>query len=132
MGILDAAELATSIYEGFTGELLTGTIRNFTPPTSGALDRRGDPVELSKDDVAIEGFVENYDEAYRARAGIPETDLMVNWFSQSAPSVLPKKDSLISMTQDGVTTWYQVRRVKTDPAHALWSCQSFIVKAPTS
>lgn len=130
MGILDASELATSIYQGFAGQLLSGTIRNYQTPESGALDEYGDPIEISATPQTIEGFTEQYDASYRARAGIPETDLMVNWFSQSAPGVVPVQDSVISMTQNSVVSWYQVRRVGTDPAQALWVCQAFEIEEP--
>lgn len=129
MGILDG-DLAASIYEGFAGELLTGTIRNYTTPESGALDQYGDPVELATVSSSIEGFVENYDAAYRMRAGIPETDMKVNWFAKSAPGIVPVQDSIISMVQAGAATWYQVRRVMADPALALWTCQSFVIPDP--
>lgn len=123
-------DLATSIYEGFKGKLLTGLIRQRVTPESGALDSLGDPIELSSTDTVIEGFVENYDDAYRARAGIPETDIQVNFFSKSADGVTPGKDDLVKFTRGTTDTWYQLRRVKTDPAIALWSCQAFQIPEP--
>jgi len=129
MAILDG-DIASAIFKGFKGKLLTGLIRQRTVPSSGALDQYGDPIDLEATDTAIEGFVENYDDAYRARAGIPETDLQVNIFAKSAPAITPGKDDIVKFTRGTVDTWYQLRRVKTDPALALWQCQAFEIEAP--
>ena len=129
MGFLEGS-LAQAIYTGFKGKLLSGLIRQYSEPSSGALDAYGDPIDLSPTDTTIEGFTENYDDAYRARAGIPETDIKVNFFAKSAPGIVPTKDDIIKLTNNSVDHWYQVRRAQTDPATALWVCQAFAIEAP--
>jgi hypothetical protein len=129
MGLLDGS-LAEQIYAGFKGKLLTGIIRKRSQPESAALDSLGDPLELAPADTAIEGFTENYDDAFAARAGIPSTDIMVNIFAKSCPGIVPGKDDIVRMTQAGVATWYQLRRAKVDPAGALFICQAFVIPEP--
>jgi len=131
MGILDGP-LAQSIYDGFKGKLLSGTLRKNVEGDSGALDGKGDPIDVAPTDYDTEGFVDNYDDAYRARAGIPQTDVMVGIFGKSIDGVIVEKDDIASFTRSGVTTWYQVRRAKLDPAGALWDCQSFVIPEPAS
>jgi hypothetical protein len=129
VGILEGS-LAEQIYKGFKGRLLSGIIRQRAVPTSGALDTYGDPIDLAPVDTALEGFTEDYDDAFRARAGIPGTDLKVNIFAKSCPAITPGKDDLVKFTRAGVAEWYQLRRVKVDPAGALWECQAFRIKDP--
>lgn len=131
MALLEG-DLAKSIFKGFKGKLLSGTIRQRATPDSGALDEYGDPVEVTATDTAMEGFVEDYDDQYRVQAGIPETDVLVNIFAQSCPAVRPSKDDVVKFTQGGTVTWYQLRRVRTDPALALWSCQAFVIEEPAT
>lgn len=130
-GILDGS-LAEQIYKGFKGKLLIGTIRQYSAPESGALDAFGDPIELIETDTRIEGFTEDYDDQYMANAGIPTTDLKVNIFGKSCPGVIPGKDDKVRFRQGGVDTWYQLRRVRTDPAGALYVCQAFVTTVPLS
>jgi hypothetical protein len=118
-GILDGS-LADAIYAGFKGRLLTGLIRQSEPPVSGALDALGDPIDLATTDTAIEGFYEDYDSAYLARAGIPGDSVKVSIFAKSAPDIEPGKDDIVKLVQAGSALWFQVRRVQTDPAKALW------------
>lgn len=129
MGFLDGP-LAESIYQGFKGKLLSGVIRQRAPAQSTALDEYGDPLDLIPTETTIEGFTEDYDDAFRAKAGIPLTDLKVNFFGKSAPGITPGKDDIVRFTQAGVDTWYQLRRAKVDPAGALWVCQAFQIAAP--
>lgn len=131
MGLLDY-DLATQIYAGFKGRLLTGLIRQYSAPQSGALDSHGDPIDLAPVDTAIEGFTEGYDDAYRARAAIPSLDLKVNIFAKSCPGITPGKDNIVKFTRDGVGEWYQLRRAQTDPATALWVCQAFAIPEPAA
>ncbi len=125
MGILDGP-LAKSIYAGFKGKLQTGVIRQAAAPESGGLDAYGDPLDMLPVETPIEGFVETYDAAYAARASIPETDSKVCFFAQSAPEITPTIEDQIKMG----TRWFQIRKAGTDPATALWSCQSFEIAAP--
>lgn len=130
MGLLDG-DLATAIFAGFKGKLLRGVIRQSPAPISGALDADGDP-EPAPDptDTPCEGFTEDYSDAFRERAGIPETDLMVNLFAASIPGIRPTKDDKVRLDRQGVGQWYQLRKAATDPAEALWVCQSFEIEAP--
>lgn len=128
-GILDGS-LADAIYKGFKGKLLTGSIRQLVTPESGGLDSFGDPQDGVPVYTALEGFAEDYDDAFRARAGIPQTDVKVNVFAKSIPGIVPSKDDIVRLRQAGVDTWYQLRRAKIDPAGALWECQAFVVPEP--
>lgn len=129
MGILDGS-LADQIYKGFKGKLLKGVLRQNTSPDSTALDSYGDPIDLLPTDTPMEGFVENYDAAYAARAGIPGTDVKVNIFAKSCPGLTPGLDDICKFVQGGVATWYQLRGAKIDPAGALWTCQAFVIPEP--
>lgn len=123
--------VATAIYKGFKGKLLTGTIRQYSSPASGALDEYGDPIDLAATNTSIEGFVDAYSAFYAAQAGIPETDLKVCIFGKSCPGVIPTKDDVVKFTQAGSATWYQIRAVAVDPALALYECQAFVIPEPT-
>lgn len=129
MGILDTA-LRDAIYAGFKDKLLTGIIRQYSEPDSGALDEYGDPIDLAATDTDIQGFVDEYDDRYRAQAGIPEADVLVNIFGGSATAITPAKDDVVRFTRNSVATWYQLRRVKLDPAGVLFTCQAFVIPEP--
>ncbi len=130
MGLLDG-QLASAIYAGFKGKLLVCALRQASVVESGGLNELGDPITVNPTSYGCQGFTEDYDEAYRLRAGIPLTDLKVCLFAKSLPAgVKPAKDDLASVTRAGVATWYQLRRVATDPATALWTCQAYETAAP--
>lgn len=129
MGLLDG-DLAQQIYEGFRGKLLTGIIRQEAIPSSGALDSYGDPIDAQDVDTAIEGFSAAYNDAFRARAGIPEQDVKVCIFANSCPGITPSKDDKVRIDRAGVSTWFQLRKVGIDPAKAMWVCQSFEIAEP--
>ncbi|WEX10283.1 hypothetical protein [Chelativorans sp. AA-79] len=123
-GPLLTGQLAKAIYAGFKGKLLAGQLRQ---QSSGGVDEYGDPIPGPVTLYAMQGFTDEYDDAYRARAGIPETDLIVNIFAQSLPAgIQPGKDDKAQF----LGQWYQLRGVKTDPATALWVCQAFRIEAP--
>jgi hypothetical protein len=123
-GILEG-QLAKAIFEGFKGLLLTGVLRRETFGTS--LNSYGDPTGSTVTTYDIEGFTSRYSDFYRASAGIPETDIKVNIFSESSAGLVPTKDDLVKFS--GV--WYQLRSVAVDPAGALYVCQAFVTDAPT-
>ncbi len=130
MGVLDG-QLAAAVYAGFKGKLLKGTLRREVLGDSGGLDEFGDPIAPTPQTWGLQGFTDNYSDFFRASSGIPTTDLRVSVFAKSLPAgVRPQKDDKVSLAQAGVTTWYQLRRVTTDPATALWTCQSFVCEAP--
>ncbi|GGB00540.1 hypothetical protein GCM10011491_30930 [Brucella endophytica] len=123
-GPLLTGQIAKAIYAGFKGKLLTGQLRQ---QSAGGLDEYGDPTPGTVTLSPMQGFTDEYDDAYRARAGIPETDLIVNIFAQSLPAgIRPGKDDKAQF----LGQWYQIRAVKTDPATALWTCQAFRIEAP--
>lgn len=129
MGLLDG-QLAQAIYNGFKGKLLKGSLRREVLGDSGGLDEFGDPVAPTPVIWTLQGFTDEYSDFFKATAFVPTTDLKVNVFAKSL-QVRPQKDDKVSFTQAGVVTWYQVRKVATDPATALWVCQSFVCPAPT-
>lgn len=117
-------DLAKSIFAGFKGLLLSGELRRETP--SAAVDEYGDPLAPTISYFAIEGFVSQFSEFFKSQSGIPDTDLKVNIFAQSAPTLAPNKDDKVIFEGQ----WYQIRKVATDPATALWTCQSFAIDPP--
>lgn len=126
-GLLNG-QLAQQIYAGFRGKLLRGILWRSSPASSGGLDERGDPLATSTSTWPCQGFVEGYDAVFRERAGIPETDSKVNIFAASLPrGISPQKDDKVQMGG----SWWQLRKVATDPATALWTCQAFIGQPPS-
>jgi hypothetical protein len=124
MSSILSGPLAKAIYAGFKDRLLVGTHRRETPGTT--LDAYGDPTGSTVATTTVQGFTSSYNEMFRVNSLIPDTDLKVNIFAQSAPDLVPTKDDLVQFA--GV--WYQIRQVKKDPATALWTCQSFVTEAP--
>jgi hypothetical protein len=128
-GLLNG-QLATAIFAGFKGKLLKATLWRLVGGDSSGLDGFGDDLDQAPTTWGAEGFTENYDDAYKARAGIPLTDLKVNLFAASlATGVRPQKDDKANIPA-GSAAWYQLRAVKTDPATALWVCQAYACAAP--
>lgn len=125
MGLLDG-DLARTVYAAFRGKLKSGVLRITDVPDDAVLDDYGDALGTPRD-LPIEGFTENYDAAYAARAGYPRTDLVVNIFAQSIPGIEPPKDAKVGIGPAGARQWYQIREAKTDPATALWQCRSFAI-----
>lgn len=115
--------IASEIHKGFTGKLHTGTLRRIT--VSGGNDEHGDPVTSTPASHSFEGFIDEYSEFFRMQAGIPEGDLKVCIIAGSLDTT-PIKDDRVTMTSgphNGRT--FQLRRIATDPAAALWVCQAF-------
>jgi hypothetical protein len=132
VGLLDGG-LAKSVYEGFRGKLLPGSLIKTAAPVGAALDSHGDPVSTGAVTVLVEGFSEHYSAFVRATAGIPATDLKLNLFGAplSAAGVVPFKGDVCSLTRNGVPTWYLITgKCEVDPAGALWVCQAAETKAP--
>jgi len=124
MAGLLTGKIAKAIFKGFKGKLLTGELRHATP--SSGNDEFGDPSVEVLTYRGIEGFTDKYSDSYRAKAGIPETDLLVAIFEQSSPGIIPAKDDKVRFG----STWYQLRKIGVDPAGALYECQAFVVPAP--
>ena len=126
-GLLDGA-IASAVYAGFKGRLLTGTLRQSSAAT---LDDLGDPATPTDTDYPVQGFVDGYSAVFRAQAGIPIEDVRVSIFGKSMPTgVRPGRDDRVRMRQAGVDTWYQLRTAEVDPAGALWECQAYAIPAP--
>lgn len=128
MAGLLTGKIAKAIFKGFKGKLLSGELRRESPSSSN--DEYGDPMTVAPTYFSIEGFTDEFTELYKAKAGIPESDLKVNIFSESSPGLEPRKDDKVSFTDQFGTRWYQLRKVKIDPAGALWVCQAFKIETP--
>jgi hypothetical protein len=119
-------ELRDAVAEALRDELLSGTLRRTERALSAGRDEHGDPTDLVQRSWDVVGFVEGYSEAFRAQAGIPATDVRVNLLAGTLPAtVRPTPDDRVEV--GGKT--YQLRRVQTDPATALFDCQAFEVSA---
>lgn len=118
--------LAQSIYEGFKGKLLKGELRRYGGAVT--LDSHGDPGPASYEAWTIEGYEDNYSAFFRSNAGIPDTDFKLCFFAASADpaGLVPQENDVANLGRG----WASVRKAATDPAQALWECQSFRIKAP--
>lgn len=121
MGLLEN-QIADLIFAGFRGRLLKGRLLRESVPDNATLNDRGRPVATEPEAWDCEGFVDNYDDRFRAQAGIPRTDSKVCIFSKSLPAgVRPRKDDKVEIRGE----LWQLRDAKADPATALWECQAF-------
>lgn len=116
MSLLEG-DLAKQIFDGFKGRLLKGTL--IRRESTGVTDENNDPV-VQDVSYSCEGFIDSYDEYYRARAGIPIEDSKVGIFGSSIATI-PQIDDEVTMRGQ---VW-KIRRVMTDPALALYECQSY-------
>lgn len=117
-------KIAGIIAKGFKGKLHIGALWRYTPGT-GTLPN-GDPKPGTWAKHGFEGIVDEYDDAYRATAGIPATDVKILIIAGSL-SVEPRKDDVIHLRG----AWYQARGpVKTDPAKAQWTVQGYATSKP--
>lgn len=123
-GLLDG-QLAKQIYAGFKNRLQKGQLWRAGVAASGGLDAYGDPAATDPQTWNMQGFTDQYSDTFRATAGIPEGDVKVCIFAQSLP-VRPSKDDKAFINGQ----WWQLRKAVTDPATALWTCQSFACLAP--
>ena len=124
MGLLDG-EIANAIYRGFRGKLLTGTLRREVPGTG--TDTLGDPNPGTPETYTFEGIRENYNAAFRATAGIPQTDVRILIIAGSL-STTPRRGDQIKI----VNVWHKVREIESiDPAVATYQLQCFEIPDPT-
>lgn len=117
MGLLDGG-IAGIVGSALNVLTLTGTL---TRASGTTVDTYGDPV-TSSTDYAFKGFDETPSAAYRARAGIPIGDVIIQVVGTSI-STVPQIDDLIAFRGKS----WRVRVVSTDPARALYACQCFEV-----
>lgn len=114
-------QLRNAIAKGFNGKLLTGNLSR--PGAATGVDEYGDPIYTVPFEIPVQGFVDEYNDAYRATAGIPETDSKVCLIA-GLMSTDPQKDDKLKFPGFPL---FQIRKIKTDPAIAMWECQSYKV-----
>lgn len=120
VSFLDPSQLRAKIAAGFKGKLLVGSL---TRVGSTTVDEYGDPVPGATQTFVVNGLVDEYNDVYRAQAGIPETDSKIILIA-GLSEVEPQKDDKITFPNFST---FQVRKVKTDPARAHFECQSYMV-----
>lgn len=127
MGILNG-DLATLAFNSLKDRVLTGTIRRRVMEECPGLDQFGDQrQQATPTDWTVKGFVSDYEEKFRDQAGIPETDILVCILTKSHTNI-PQKEDYVSF--DG--QWYEIRKVRTDPAKVTWNCQAFKITELTA
>lgn len=124
MAGLLTGDIAKAIFKGFKGKLLAGELRRevATPLT----DEFGDALASTPSFFSVEGFTDQFSDFARASSNIPDTDLIVAIFAQSSPGLVPEKDDKVTFKGK----WYQLRKIKVDPADALYECQAFEIQPP--
>ena len=119
MSLLET-QIRNAIAKGFKGKLLTGML---TRQTATTVDAFGDPVSGTPQTFRVEGFADNYTAAYRATAGIPDTDFKITLILGNCETD-PLKDDTIALPGWGSA---KVRKVMIDPAKASAELQVFAV-----
>lgn len=119
-------QIRDGITAGFRGKFKKALLikRKFA---AGEEDDEGDPKLSGVLEYPCEGLVVEYSALYRARAGIPDTDVQVMIFAGTLPAgVIPSIDDRVKLPSPAnVMTLYQIRRRETDPANATWTFQAF-------
>lgn len=118
VSFLDPSQLRAKIAAGFKGKLLVGTL---TREVVSGVNEYGDPIATSRQNYTVNGLVDNWSQAYKKTAGIPEDDCKIILISGLCDTE-PKKDDLITFPNFPT---FQVRKVVGDPALAHTECQSF-------
>lgn len=93
-----------------------------TRATATSVNEYGDPVPGTAIIYSCEGFPDNYDDAYRKTAGIPETSVKLVLIAGNTTTDPRKTDKI---TFRGIT--YEILKVKTDPALAHYECEAYRV-----
>lgn len=136
-------QLKNQLAAGFKNKLLKGTLIR---KALNQLDEYGDPVfsvsVLHSDETPhsdespfqqfnsvktffkVEGFPSKYSDYFRAKFGIPDTDLKIVLIAGNCETK-PVKDDQVSFR--GVT--YQLRSVDIDPAEATYVCQAYEIQS---
>lgn len=112
------------INQGFKGRLLAGTLRRET--VASVDPEYGDAIPGTPETYSFNGARLEYDERFRMQAGIPENDSNILIIAGSLATTPAEDDLLLLRSQ-----WFQIRKVRGDPANAAWECQSFEVPAPS-
>lgn len=124
MGLLDGqiASLVGNALDG-AGLLLSGTLRR---EGETSVNTYGDPVPGTTETYDFKAFDDQRSDAYRAQAGVPDTDVFIAVAANSC-EVVPAVDDLLQFRD----VWHRARRVTTDPARAMYVVQAFKVADPT-
>lgn len=110
MGLLDGGLQA--VFAGAFGPLfLDGTLHVVSTDSDG----EGGTVRTPRD-VPIKGMVDAYSEAYRERAGIPETDVRLIVLQHGVDGE-PNVDAEITLRGNR----YRAMSIAQDPAQAAWT-----------
>lgn len=121
---LDA--IARAVATGFKGKLRSGTLRRV--PNAPGVDSYGDANPGSPVTYPFEGIRETYSAVFKARAGIPQTDVRILVIAGSCATDPRRGDQVYIEGR-----WHQVREIENiDPATATYALQSFEIKDPTS
>jgi len=110
-------QLRNQLAAGFKNKLLSGIL---TRSQATTLDSYGDPVSSTSETFKVEGFPSQYEEYFRAKFGIPDTDLKIVLIAGNCET-RPNKDDVISFREKT----YRLRSVKVDPAEATYVCQAY-------
>lgn len=113
-------QLKNQIAAGFKNKLLKGKLER---KTNNGVNEFGDPVVNVEETFNIEGFTSKYSDFYRAKFGIPDTDLKVILIAGNC-DVKPEKEDNVSFSDKK----YQIRSVNIDPAEATYICQAYEVQ----
>lgn len=113
MGLLDGG-LQQIVGAAFSGIMLDGTLHIKTLVSDG----QGGTTETEANHP-IKAMVGNYSAEYRARSGIPATDVQIIAL-QAGMSVVPTTDSQITVPGFGK---FDIKSVSQDPAKASWEMQ---------
>lgn len=97
------------------------------PGTGASVDEFGDTVGATPESYSGKGMLLNYEDDFRVRAGIPETDVKVTIFATGFGTT-PNEDDQVQIRD----TWHQIRSVDWDPILAAWACQSYEIEDPTA
>lgn len=135
-------QLKNQIAAGFKNKLLKGRlerkvnngVNEFGDPIYGIETLHSDLTPHSDDALFlqysdnfqsfnVEGFTSKYSDFYRAKFGIPDTDLKVILIAGNC-DVKPEKEDNISFSDKK----YQIRSVNVDPAEATYVCQAYEVQ----
>lgn len=117
--------IKTALAAGFRGKLKPGTLRRLVP--GAGVDAHGDPKPGTAPIWGFEGIRESYDAAYRARAGIPQTDCRILIIAGLIGTDARQGDQLFIEGR-----WHQVRKIEDiDPAGATITLQCYEIADPT-
>ena len=116
-------KMKAQIAKGMGKMLFPATVWRYVP--GEGVDEWGDANKGSWVSYPAKGIVEEYDDAYRATAMIPATDVKILLLAGTV-AVDVRKDDVIFIRE----AFWQARAVKTDPASATWGIQAYGISRP--